>query len=104
MTKIYPTLDVRSTLSDPLVPDPTTTLDLSSAVPSNTPTPAVTNTLFETTEFFKTVVNYSIEDIPFLFANMYYEPETVPPHLEEIIQELNDAAANYQSGVPHLSK
>ena len=49
-TKLSPPLDVRTTVTDPPGPDPTTNLSLYYDVPSNTPTPVTTNTLVEPTE------------------------------------------------------
>ena len=42
--------DIRSTVLDPSGPDPTTTINLPSDVPSNTPTPVTTKALVDPTE------------------------------------------------------
>ena len=101
-TKYYPPLDFMSTESRTSGPDPTNNLAFHSNVPRNTPNPITTNTSVEPTESFKTVINAIIEAIPLLTAPIFYEPETVLLHMEEIRQELKDASTNYQSAVPHL--
>ena len=85
----------------PSGPYPTTTLDLTSVVHINTTTPVVTNTLVDPPEAFKSVVNKIIESIPFLADPVPYKPETVLLHMEELRQEINYAAVNFQASVPH---
>ena len=103
-TKHSPPLDVRSNLLNPLVPDLTTIIDISSTVPSNTVPPVATNTSVDPTEAFKLIFNDIIEAIPLLIETISYEPETLPLQLEKFNHKLNYAATNYKDAVPHPSK
>ena len=62
-------------------------------VPSNTPIPDATNTPVDPTEAFKNTVSDVTEALPFIISPIPYEPETVLLHLEDLKQELIDAAA-----------
>ena len=104
LTKRSPPLDTRSTVSDLSITDKTTTLALFYYDYRNNPTPDATNTSVDPTEKFKTSVNDIIEVIPFLIANMPYEPETMLLQTEELRQEINNAAANHQGAMHHLRK
>ena len=77
LTKKYPPLDVRSTVSDPLVTDPTTPLGLSYDIFSNNTTLVAANTLVKPNEAFITVINSIIEAITLISYLMSYKPETV---------------------------
>ena len=56
-----------------------TTIALPYTVPINTPSHITTNTSFDPTETFKTVVNNIIESIPLLTAPMSYELKNSVP-------------------------
>ena len=83
-TKRSTSLDVRSTVSDPIGLDPTTTIPHPSIVPSNTTTPVPINTPIKTTEAFKNAVNNIIEAITYLTASLSYGPKTVLLQLAEL--------------------
>ena len=104
LTKLSPTLDVKSNFLNPLGPYPTAIIVLASEVPRNTPIPVATNNSVDPTEALKTVIKNTIEAIPFLIAPISYEPETVLLQLEYLKQELNYDSANYKSAVPHPKK
>ena len=71
LNKRSPPLNVRSTVSDPSVPDPTTTLPHRSNLSRNTPIPVAINTPIEPNEAFKNAA------IPYLTAYMCNKTETV---------------------------
>ena len=77
-TKCYPTLYIRSTVSNPLDQYSTTVLVY---VPSNTPIPYATNPPIEPTEEFKTIVSDITDALPCIISLISNEPETVLLHL-----------------------
>ena len=100
-TKCYPTLYIRSTVSNPLDQYSTTVLVY---VPSNTPIPYATNPPIEPTEEFKTIVSYITESFPFPIAPILYEPKTFLLQLEYLKQDLIGDASTYKSAVYHSKK
>ena len=73
-------------------------------VPRRTPIPDTINTLDDTTEAFKTIVSRITKDLPFIIAPISYELKTMLLHLEDLNQELINAAAAYKASVPHPKK
>ena len=95
------TLDVRSTVSNPLGTYPTTNIAITYDIPRSTPPPVANNTSVETTEALKTFVNGIIDTSNLLISLINYEPKTVLLQMEELRKELNYASANYKATVPH---
>ena len=89
-TKIYPPLDVSSTVSIPLAQYPTVILV---AVRRNTSIHDTTNTPFDTTEALKTIISSITESLPFLVVPISYETKTVLLNMEYLNQELINASA-----------
>ena len=81
--KRYLTLDIRSTVLNPLDQYPT---DIFIAVTNRTIIPDTANTPVYPTGAFKTIVYYITEALLFLSAHIYYETETVLLHLEDLNQ------------------
>ena len=92
-TRCFPPLDIRLIVSNLLAQDPITILV---AVPSNIPVPDSTNTPFDPTEAFKTIVSEITYTLPYLIAPISYEPETVLPQMEFIKKGLIDATNTYK--------
>ena len=97
-TKCSPPLNVRYTVSNPHSKDPTIILV---AVPIKNPIPDTTNTPVDPTEALKTIVSNTTVALPFLIAPISYEPETVILQMENLNQDLIDAAATYKASVPN---
>ena len=108
-SKVAPTkqstpLDVRSTVSICLAPDPTTNLALTSVLPRNTPIPDATNTSVYPTGAFQNTVSNITETLSVLIEPIYFEPGTVLLHLKDLKQELIDDSVKYKAAVPHTKK
>ena len=92
-------LDIRSTYLDQTGTDPTAPTNLTSDVPSKTPTPVDNNTEstpLDSMEEFKTDINEIIETVYFLTATISYENKTVLLQLDELGKDIKDAASKYQ--------
>ena len=70
----------------------------------NTLIPDSVHTPFYPPESFKPIVSDITEALLFLISPISYEPETMRLQLEDLIQELIDAAATYEAAVPHPKK
>ena len=101
MNNISPPLDVRSTVSNPLAPEPTTILAITYDVTINSPIPSATNTSVNPTESFKTIVSDITESLTFRISPITYQSKIFILHLEDINQEFINSAANFKSAVPH---
>ena len=97
-TKCSPPLDVRSTVSKPSAQY--TTIIIFAAT-SNSPIPGATTTPVDTTDALKKIISGFTEELPFLIATISYEPETVLLQLEDLNQELINAADIYKAAMPH---
>ena len=102
LTNCSPTLDVRSTVSNFFSTDLKTILALNSSAPRNTPTPETTKISVEPTESFRTILRDITKVLPFLISTIYYKPETLILHMEDLNQELINTAKKYKAAVTHL--
>ena len=100
-TKLSHPFDIRSTVFNPLNQYPMT---IPAVVPVNTPIPDSTNTTLDVSGAFKNIVSDIAEDLSFIISPISCDLKIVLFRMDDTNEELIDAAATYNSVMPHPEK